>query len=118
MDFYDLLGEKVIRKRKATTNDDRAPKRLCVEGPPVHKRSFLVQTTLEWKINGKTKKVPARLLLDSGCTGPVMSQSFIKKHSIPVEAKRQRLHQQEMNPVTGATGAPETLGTPETNCET
>ena len=26
-------------------------------------------------------------------------------------------HQQEMNPVTGATGAPETLGTPETNCE-
>ena len=27
-------------------------------------------------------------------------------------------HQQEMNPVTGATGAPETLGTPETNCET
>ena len=92
MDFYDLLGEKVIRKRKATTNDDRAPKRLCVERPPVHKRSFLVQTTLEWKINGKTKKVPARLLLDSGCTGPVMSQSFIKKHSIPVEAKGQRLH--------------------------
>ena len=54
MDFYDLLGEKVIRKRKATTNNDRAPKRLCVEGPPVHKRSFLVQTTLEWKINGIT----------------------------------------------------------------
>ena len=73
MDFYDLLGEKVIWKRKATSGDDRAPKRLCVEGPPVHKRSFLVQTTLEWKVNGKTKKVPARLLLDSGCTGPVMS---------------------------------------------
>ena len=47
MDFYDLIGERVIRKRKATTDDDWAPKQLCVEGPPVHKRSFLVQTTLE-----------------------------------------------------------------------
>ena len=74
MDFYDLLGEKVIRKRKATTNDDRAPKRLCVEGPPVHERSFLVQTTLEWKINRKTKKVPARLLLDSGVTTIVVTE--------------------------------------------
>ena len=92
MDFSDLLGKKVIRKRKATTNDNRAPKQLCVEGPPVHKRSFLVQTTLEWKIYGKTKKVPARLLLNRGCTAPVMSHSFIKIHSIPVEAKRQRLN--------------------------
>ena len=25
-DFYDLLGEKVIRKRKAAAGDDRAPK--------------------------------------------------------------------------------------------
>ena len=92
MDFYDLLGEKVIRMRKAPTSDDRAPKRLCVEGPPVHKRLFLVQTTLEWKLNGKTKRVPAWLLLDSGCTGPVMSQSFIKKHGIPLKAKRQKLN--------------------------
>ena len=92
MDFYDLLGEKVIWKCKASSNDDRAPKRLFVEGPTVYKRSFPVQTTLEWKINGKTKRVPARLLLDSGCTRPVMSQSFIKKHGIPVEAKRQRLN--------------------------
>ena len=92
MDFYDLLGEKVIKKRKATSGDDRAPKRLCVEGPLVHKRSFLVQTTLEWKVNGKTKKVLAQLLLDSGCTGPVMSQNFIKKHGILVEAKRQKMN--------------------------
>ena len=92
MDFYDLKGRKVIRKHKAATDDDRAPKQLCVEGPPVHKRSFLVQTTLEWKLNGKTKKVPAWLLLDSGCTGLVMSQSFIKKHGIPLEAKRQKLN--------------------------
>ena len=95
--LLDLLGEKVIRKRKATTDDDRALKRLCVEGPPVHKRSFLVQTTLEWKLNGKTKKVPARLLLDSGCTGLVMSQSFIKKHGISLEAKRQRLNKVAAN---------------------
>ena len=107
MDFYDLLGEKVIRKRKATSGDDRAPKRLCAEGPPVYKRSFLVQTTLEWKVNGKTKKVPARILLDSGCTGPVMSQNFIKKHGILVEAKRQKMNivtangqQIEVEPIT------------------
>ena len=92
MDFYDLRGEKVIRKRKATTDDDRAPKRLCVEGPPIHKRLFLVQTTLEWKLNSKTKKVPARLLLDSGCTGLEMSKSFIKRHGMPLEAKRQKLN--------------------------
>ena len=113
MDLYDLIGEKVIRKRKATADDDRAPKRLCVEGPPVHKRSFLVQTTLEWKLNGKTKKVPAWLLLDSGCTGPLMSQSFIKKHGIPLEAKRQRLNIVAANgqEIEGGTHNTKSIGT-------
>ena len=86
------LSEKVIRKRKATFGGDQAPKRPCVKGPPVHERSFLVRTTLEWKVNERAKKVPARLLLDSGCTGPVMSQNFIKKHGIPGEAKRQKMN--------------------------
>ena len=92
-DLPPVTGEKVIRKRRLSVDDNtRPPKRLCVEGPPVHSRSFLVETILEWKVNNKIKKVKARLLLDSGCTGPILAQSFIKRNDIPVEVKKKRLH--------------------------
>ena len=89
IDLPPVTGEKVIRKRRLSVDDNtRPPKRLCVEGPPVHSRSFLVETVLEWKVNNKIKKVKARLLLDSGCTEPILAQSFIKRNDIPVEVKK------------------------------
>ena len=92
-DLPPVTGEKVIRKRWLSVDDNtQPPKRLYVEGPPVHSRSFLVKTVLEWKVNDKIKKVKAHLLLDSGCTGPILAQSFIKRNDIPVEAKKKRLH--------------------------
>ena len=92
-DLPPVPGEKVIRKRRLSVNDNtRPPKRRCVEGPPVHSRLFPVETILEWKVNNKIKKVRARLLLDSGCTGPILAQSFIKRNDIPVEVKKKRLH--------------------------
>ena len=92
-DLPPVTGEKVICKRWLSVDDNTRPhKRLCVEGPPVHSRSFLVETTLEWKVNNKINKVTAHLLLDSGCTGPVLAQSFIKRNDIPVEIEKKRLH--------------------------
>ena len=80
-DLPPVTGEKFIRKRRLSVDDNtRPPKRLCVEGPPVHARSFLVETILEWKVDKKIKKIKARLLLDSGCTGPILAQSFIKRN--------------------------------------
>ena len=51
-----------------------------------------METVLEWKVNNKIKKVRVRLLLDSGCTGPILAQSFIKRNDIPVEIKKKKLH--------------------------
>ena len=108
-----MTGEKVIRKRRLSVNDNtKPPKRLHVEGPPVHSRSFLVETILDWKVNNKIKKVRARLLLDSGCTGPILAQSFIKRNDITVEIKRKRLHVVAANgiEVKGGTHNTKSLG--------
>ena len=92
-DLPPVTREMVIRKRRLSIDDNtQPPKRLCVEGPPVHSRSFLVETILEWKVANKIKKIKARLLLDSGCTGPILAQSFMKRNGIPVEIKKKRLH--------------------------
>ena len=92
-DLPPVTGEKVIRKQRLSVHGNTgSPKWLCVEGPPVHSRSFLVETLLEWKVNNKIKEVRARLLLDSGCTGPILAQSFIKRNDIPVEIKKKRVH--------------------------
>ena len=86
-----VTGERVIHKRWLSVDDNtRPPKQLCVKGPPVHSRSFLVETILEWKVNNKIKKIRARLLLDSGCTGPILAKSFIERNGIPVEIKKKR----------------------------
>jgi len=75
-DFPDMLREDL--------EVGRHPKRQRLEGPPVHTRSFLVQTTLEWKEGNETRKVNALLMLDSGASGAVLAQHFIDKHKIPL----------------------------------
>ena len=71
-----------------------------------------METVLEWKVNNKIKKVRARLLLDSGCTGPILAQSFIKRNDIPVEIKKKRLHVVAANgiEVEGGTHNTKSLG--------
>ena len=71
-----------------------------------------METILEWKVNNTIKKVRARLLLDSGCTGPILAQSFIKRNDIPVEVKKKRLHVVAANgiEVEGGTHNTKSLG--------
>ena len=71
-----------------------------------------METILEWKLNNKTKKIRARLLLDSGCTRPILAKSFIERNGIPVEIKKKRLHVVAANgiEVEGGTHNTKSLG--------
>ena len=71
--------------------DRRPTKKQRIDGPPIHRQSFLVKTTLEWKEGTKAKSAEVLLMLDSGATGPVLAQHFIEKHGIPLERKQQRM---------------------------
>jgi len=77
---------------------ERPRKRRRLVGPPIHMPSFLVETVLEWKVEGEIKTATALLLLDSGATGPVLASHFIKKHKIPLERK---LHKVQMLAANG-----------------
>jgi len=87
---------------------ERPRKRLRVKGPPVHSRSLLVRAELEWRDKGKLRSAQALLLLDSGATGPVLAQHFIKTHDIPL---RQKAHQVR---ILAANGEPIKGGTHHT----
>ena len=73
-------------------------KRGRLVGPPIHMPSFLVETVLEWKVEGEINTATALLLLDSGATGPVLASHFITKHKIPLEWK---LHKVQMLAANG-----------------
>src|SRR5437588_10379883 len=74
VDLEDIARE--VLKRKGTPDGGRSPKRQKLYGPPVHTRSFLVQTKLAWKLGNKRKSVTALLAFDRGATGPVLASPF------------------------------------------
>src|SRR5437588_4418134 len=110
VDLEDIARE--VLKRKGNPDGGRSPKRQKLYGPPVHTQSFLVQTKLDWKIGNKMKSDTALLLLDSGMTSPVLASYFIKKHSIPLEEKRERMQMIAANgeQIDGGTHHTKTVG--------
>ena len=51
---------------------------------PIHGRRFIMEVSLTW-ISGKgeIRSLQAKMLVDSGATGPLMSKSFITRHQLP-----------------------------------
>src|ERR1700704_4575535 len=76
---------------KRTLVEERPLKRHKLTGPPRHRESPMLRSRFSWQTCEGKKSVTALLLLDSGATGPVLSQDFVDKNHVHVEEKVERL---------------------------
>ena len=58
---------------------------------PKHSERFIIQAILELL----DKEVPIRLLVDSGASGPILYEDFVRKNGLPV--KKRKLPKQVKN---------------------
>src|SRR5712691_2924645 len=82
---------------KRTLDEDAPRKRRKITGSPRHQESIMVRSRFCWQTSEGKKTVTALLLLDSGATGPTLSQHFVETNRIPVEEKDERLQVEAAN---------------------
>jgi len=78
--------------------DKRPDKRLRLAGPPRHTRSINVRVRVEWSHIQESLSGEARLLLDSGATGAVLSSDWVKNTQVPCVCRK------EPTPILDASG--------------
>jgi hypothetical protein len=54
---------------------------------PVHGQRPVLKAELNWRFSKHTVRCHGTFLQDTGCTGPVHSEDFVKKENIPVERR-------------------------------
>ena len=56
---------------------------------PIHSRRLIVQATLAWlSSKGEARSTEAKLLVDSGATGPIMSKQFVAENRLPKSERK------------------------------
>src|SRR6266852_8148541 len=75
---------------KRTLDEARPRKRHKITGPPRYQESLMVRSRFCRQTSEGKKTVKALLLLDSGATGPTLSQHFVDANQIPLEEKAKR----------------------------
>jgi hypothetical protein len=47
----------------------------------------MLKAELNWRTKNQTQHCHVTFMLDTGCTGPLLSEEFVKKKKIPVEQR-------------------------------
>jgi len=79
-------------------SDKRPTKRLRLAGPPPHTRSIYVNVRLQWNHHGKKQSEETLLLVDSGCTGAVLSSTWVANAQLPC------IQRETPTPISDASG--------------
>jgi len=70
-------------KRKADDSALPIPKKAKPE-PPKHGQRLFFEAKIFWLDQyGRKKGDNVRLLLDCGCTGPILNRDFVARHHMP-----------------------------------
>ena len=84
-------SERPKAKRQRSGSPSGAPptKKVHDEPPaePVHGQRPLLKAKLNWRTRNHITRCHGTFLLDTGCTGPILSEDFVKKEKIPVERR-------------------------------
>ena len=77
------------RQRSGSPSEAPPTKKHHEETPaePVHGQRPLLKAELNWRVSNHTERCHGTFLLDTGCTGPILSEEFVKKEKIPVERR-------------------------------
>ncbi|KAH0607133.1 uncharacterized protein H6S33_003121 [Morchella sextelata] len=82
-------------KRQRETSPESAVKQRRLEqrlpSLPVHGRRPILKAGLSWTVKGKDEGAQGSFLFDTGCTGAILNQSFVRKHGIPLVRRDQPL---------------------------
>ena len=64
--------------------DENPPKRAKLSEPPKHGQRLFFSAMLYW-FDSQNQRVgnEVMLLLDSGCSGPILNQNFVQDHAVP-----------------------------------
>jgi hypothetical protein len=78
------------RKRKALPSRDSINHKKFIQAPPKPKSGKRPEIPMQISFQGN-KNIPARVLLDSGCTTPIALESWIEENNVPfVTRKKQK----------------------------
>ena len=84
-------SERPKAKRQRSSSPDGAPltKKRLEEPPaePVHGQRPMLKAELNWRLKNHIQRCHGTFMLDTGCTGPILSEEFVKKEKIPVEKR-------------------------------
>ncbi|KAH0603433.1 uncharacterized protein H6S33_007755 [Morchella sextelata] len=78
----EMSAEPAVKQRKL---EQRLP------SLPVHGKRPILKAGLSWTVKGKDEGAQGSFLFDTGCTGAILNQSFVKKHGIPLVRRDQPL---------------------------
>jgi hypothetical protein len=77
--------------RQRSDSPDGAPltKKRLEEPPaePVHGQRPMLMAELNWRTKNHIQHCHGTFMLEKGCTGPILSEEFVKKEKIPLERR-------------------------------
>jgi hypothetical protein len=63
----------------------KRPEEQSVE--PIHGQRPMLKDELNWRTKNHIQRCHGTFMLDAGCTGPILSEEFVKKEKIPMERR-------------------------------
>ena len=91
------LRPKAKRQREDSPPEAPPTKKLHEEIPsePVHGQRPVLKAELNWRIRNHTDRCHGTFMLDTGCTGPILSEEFVRKEKIPVVRRASPIQMQD-----------------------
>ncbi len=91
------LRPKAKRQREDSPPEAPPTKKLHEEIPsePVHGQRPVLKAELNWRIRNHTDRCHGTFMLDTGCTGPILSEEFVRKEKIPVVRRASPIRMQD-----------------------
>jgi hypothetical protein len=77
------------RKQKASPSSDASNHKKPKQAPPEPKSGKRPEITMIISFRGK-KNIPARVLLEFGCTTPIESEKWIEEHNVPFVTRKEQ----------------------------
>src|SRR6266566_5073819 len=91
------LRQKAKRQREDSPPEAPPTKKLHEEIPsePVHQQRTVLKAELNWRICNHADRCYGTCMLDTGCTGPILSEEFVREEKIPVVRQASLIQMQD-----------------------
>lgn len=74
--------------KRLRVGDEPPSKRQKDSKEPEHTPCYQIAVEINWKVKNHQERVHGRLLVDTGCTGPILNARIVAKHKIPTISRK------------------------------